>query len=117
MYLNTLLTNNTKNGRVAARAATNDIDLISVALVSEIDAIGAIEKSATSIKAKVWPSRINPSISINPFGLARTPKAIAVAVDRVAYVIQTVSPSSKAALAKMWDKAVGKLATTKIGSA
>ena len=115
--LNTLLTNNTKNGRVAARAATNDIDLISVALVSEIDAIGAMEKSATSINAIVWPLRINASISIILFGLARTPKTVAIAVDRIAYAIQTFSPLSKAALAKMLDKAVSKLATTKIESA
>ena len=40
--LNKLLTKNTKNGRVAAIAATKDIAPSSVALVSEIDATGTV---------------------------------------------------------------------------
>ena len=41
--LNKLLTKNTKNGLVEAKAATKDIVPISVALVSEIDPNGAIK--------------------------------------------------------------------------
>ena len=43
LMLNKLLTKNTKSGRVAAKAATRDIAPISVALVNDIDATGAIE--------------------------------------------------------------------------
>ena len=77
--LKKLLTKNTKNGRVAAKAATNDIAPISVARVSDIDATGAIKKSAMSIKAKVRPLRSRDSISRKPFGFARIPKAMAIA--------------------------------------
>ena len=115
--LNRLLIKNTKNGLVAAKAATNDIAPISVALVSEIDATVAIKKSAASIKSKVRPFRTRTSNSRNPFGLARTLKAQAIAADRIAYVIQTVSPLSRADFAKMCDNAVSKLATIKIGNA
>lgn len=112
--LNKLVTKNTKKGRVAA---TKDITHISVALVSESDVAGAIRKSAISIKIKVHPLLINDNISRNPSGLARTPEATAIAVARIAFVIPTVRPSSKAALAKMWDKAVSMLPTMRIGNA
>ena len=82
--LNKLLTTNTKNGRVAAKAATKDIAPSSVALVSEIDATGAIKKSAASIKAKVRQLRKTASIWKNPLGLARTLKATAIAAARMA---------------------------------
>ena len=60
--LNKLLIKNKKNGLVAAKAATNDILPISVALVSEIDATGAIKKSAANIKSNVLPFRTGPVI-------------------------------------------------------